>query len=43
MVKSDIELAFSKSAIQYAPKVESEDEDEDLIGEDIQKEIKIEL
>jgi hypothetical protein len=30
-------LAFSKSAIQYAPKIdtEDEDEDEDLIGKNI--------
>lgn len=35
MVKSDIELAFSKSAIQYAPKIDTDDEDEALIGKNI--------
>lgn len=36
----DVQESFSGAAIKYAPQIESDEEDEMLVGEDIEKEVK---
>ena len=41
--KKEYEVSFSGSAMQYAPQVQSEDEDEYLVNADMEEELKDEL